>query len=775
LAIGGIADHLRPLAPRSWLLVVLALVLAVAGGGVGDDLLKGVFCAGAATLVALALTICLGLHLARSFVRREESLLTALVAEDPAPCFTTDVAGQIGYLNAAARQRFAAGQGQRLVQALGDYSLYPGALLFRLQSRAAARGAASEDLVTRRGSTRLSVHRVSAVRFLWRFDEVPDRRPPGRSAELLSLPMLMCNRAGSILFMNEAMRHLLGARPRQIDQIFTNPAQSSGEETVTLSQGGTVRAFKAEVEGPGGRREIYLLPLPVPVSSPGLRADVDHLPVALVTIAGDGSLLAANLAARDLLQIPAAAGVRLPDLLEGLGRSLSDWIGDVIADRSPGGAEVLRLRTAPAETFVQVTLRRIVDEGRSCVLAVLNDATAHKTLEAQFTQSQKMQAIGQLAGGIAHDFNNLLTAISGHCDLLLLRQDSDGLDYADLVQIRQNANRAASLVGQLLAFSRKQTLMPQHIDLYDVLSDLAHLLNRLMGERMRLELQHAPGLGLIRADKRQLEQVVINLVVNARDAMSEGGTIRISTETVTLRQAMHRDRAVVPPGNYALIRVADTGHGIPPDRITKIFDPFYTTKRPGEGTGLGLSTAYGIVKQSGGFIFVDSEPGVGTTFLLYFPINAQPAPARVAAPAPAPAPAAVPMPLLPRPMLRQGEAVVLLVEDEAPVRAFAARALRLRGYVVLESDSAEAALSLLEDCSVQGDIIVTDVVMPGLDGPSWVRKALERRPQTRVVFVSGYAQESFAEAQGLIPNSVFLPKPFSLTDLTATVQGQLLH
>jgi two-component system cell cycle sensor histidine kinase/response regulator CckA len=263
---------------------------------------------------------------------------------------------------------------------------------------------------------------------------------------------------------------------------------------------------------------------------------------------------------------------------------------------------------------------------------------------------------------------------------------------------------------------------------------------------MRLELQHAPGLGLIRADKRQLEQVVINLVVNARDAMSAGGTIRISTEAVTLRQAMHRDRAVVPPGNYALVRVADTGHGIPPDRITKIFDPFYTTKRPGEGTGLGLSTAYGIVKQSGGFIFAESEPGVGSTFLLYFPINAQPASSPVVAAAPAHAPAPAPMPLLPRPMLRQGEAVVLLVEDEAPVRAFASRALRLRGYVVLEADSAEAALSLLQDSSVQVDIIVTDVVMPGLDGPSWVRKALEKRPSTRVVFVSGYAQESFADA-----------------------------
>jgi two-component system cell cycle sensor histidine kinase/response regulator CckA len=308
--------------------------------------------------------------------------------------------------------------------------------------------------------------------------------------------------------------------------------------------------------------------------------------------------------------------------------------------------------------------------------------------------------------------------------------------------------------------------MPQHIDLYEVLSDLTHLLNRLMGGKMRLDLRHAPGLGLIRADKRQLEQVVINLVVNARDAMSAGGTIRISTEAVTLTAALRRDRAVVPPGDYALIRVTDTGHGIPPDRIAKIFEPFFTTKRQGEGTGLGLSTAYGIVKQSGGFIFVDSELGAGSTFLVYFPINNGPKAEASEAPAP--------MPLIPRLMLNQNEGVVLLVEDETPVRAFAARALRLRGYTVLEAENAEAALILLQDDALQVDIIVTDVVMPGLDGPSWVRRALERRPDTRIVFVSGYAQESFADMQGQMPNSVFLPKPFSLTDLTATVQRQLM-
>ncbi|MBC7479872.1 MAG: response regulator, partial [Pseudorhodobacter sp.] len=386
---------------------------------------------------------------------------------------------------------------------------------------------------------------------------------------------------------------------------------------------------------------------------------------------------------------------------------------------------------------------------------------ALKTLEAQFVQSQKMQAIGQLAGGVAHDFNNLLTAISGHCDLLLLRHEREDLDYGDLVQIHQNANRAASLVGQLLAFSRKQTLKPEVLDLQDLLSDLAHLLNRLVGERVRLQLAHGAGLGPIRADRRQLEQVLMNLVVNARDAMPDGGTIRIDSEAITLLEPMTRDRATVPAGSYALIRVSDTGIGIPEDRLQKIFEPFYTTKNVGEGTGLGLSTAYGIIKQSGGFIFVDSTVGTGSVFQVYMPLHDGKADGDAVVTPPR------------KVVVKQGEGVVLLVEDEAPVRAFASRALRLRGYTVLEADSAEQALKALEDPNLSVDVFVTDVVMPGMDGPSWVKRALVDRPNVKVIFVSGYAEDALSENQARIPNSVFLPKPFSLNDLTATVQGQM--
>ncbi len=525
---------------------------------------------------------------------------------------------------------------------------------------------------------------------------------------------------------------------------------------------GPARALVSVIESAGGRREVYLLPSPAGATAcAGDPTAFETLPVALLRLGAAGDLHEANRAARALLG-EIEPGTRLSDLIEGLGRPVSDWLADAVAGRAPERPEVLRLRSTEKDSYLQVTLTRAVEDGRRALVAVLSDATQFKTLEAQFVQSQKMHAIGQLAGGVAHDFNNLLTAISGHCDLLLLRHDKGDPDYADLVQINQNANRAASLVGQLLAFSRKQTLNPQIIDLRDTLSDLTHLLNRLVGEKVRLTLLHDPALKPIRADKRQLEQVVMNLVVNARDAMPSGGEVRIETEMQSIREPLARDRARVAPGDYVVVRVTDSGTGIPADKLAKIFEPFFTTKRPGEGTGLGLSTAYGIVKQTGGFIFGDSIQGQGTTFTLYFPAHdrVEAVPAGPEQPAP-------------RRAGRSGEGVVLLVEDEAPVRAFASRALRLRGHTVIEAENAEEALKMLEDGSLAVDVFVTDVIMPGMDGPTWVREALKERPNTRVVFVSGYSEEHLTETRERVPNSVFLPKPFSLSELTATVQGQI--
>jgi two-component system, cell cycle sensor histidine kinase and response regulator CckA len=759
---GGVIGTARAIGARIWVLFALASACILAGLLAPDAAARMIAMVAGATFAVMGVIIRCILYVDTSQIKGIDKRLGALIGLDAAPCFTTDDVGQIGYQNTAAVDRFGVKDGATLVATLQDHFANPSAVLFRLQSRAANLGTAREDVVTRRGHTRLTVHSIAPARFLWRLEEFLDRSTAGRGAESLSLPMLVTNKTGVVLFSNEAMRRLLGARPKRLDQVFNNQTVHSGEEVEVNAGAGPVRAILAEVEGAGERREIYLMPVPTRPLGGTILADFEHVPVALMKFTADGTLIVANKAARDLLGQDVAAGQMFHTLFEGLGRPVADWLGDVVAERVQVAAEVLTARAGDTEKFLQVSLRRSVDLGRPGVLAVLNDATALKTLEAQFIQSQKMQAIGQLAGGIAHDFNNLLTAISGHCDLLLLRHDREDHDYADLVQIHQNANRAASLVAQLLALSRKQTLKPEQIDVQEVLSDVTHLLNRLLGEKVKLRVAHAKALGPIRADKRKLEQVLMNLVVNARDAMDQGGVIHIETEQVTLSDDLLRDRAKVPAGSYAVIRVIDTGCGIPEDRLQKIFEPFFTTKRVGEGTGLGLSTAYGIVKQSGGYIFVDSILKTGSTFQLYFPIHE-------AELSDLPAPVKEPR----RMLMKQGEGVVLLVEDEAPVRAFASRALRMRGYTVLEAENAEQALKTLEDPSLEVDIFVTDVVMPGMDGPSWVREALIKRPDVRVIFVSGYAEDCLSEGQARIPNSVFLPKPFSLNDLTTTVQGQL--
>ncbi|WOI29813.1 ATP-binding protein [Sulfitobacter dubius] len=581
----------------------------------------------------------------------------------------------------------------------------------------------------------------------------------------MALPMVMVGRSGAILFMNDAARTVVGDRVKSLDRLFISLPITPGTVTEITTAAGNRQVLVGEIEAGANRRAIYLLPPPEganPATDLGWESFQD-LPVPLIKLGPDGTVLAFNRMAAKLLGVSLRRKAHLSQLMEGLGRSISDWLDDSLAGRLVQKSEFLRLTRTDQEIFVQVSLNRISDGEEPALIAVLQDATELKSLEAQFVQSQKMQAIGQLAGGVAHDFNNLLTAISGHCDLLLLRHDQGDPDFSDLVQINQNANRAAALVGQLLAFSRKQTLRPETLNMRDTLADLTHLLNRLVGEKVTLTLSHDPVLAPIRADKRQLEQVLMNLVVNARDAMPAGGEIRIVTEVSTLEQPLERDRVSVPAGRYVTVQVNDDGTGIPRDRLQKVFEPFFTTKRTGEGTGLGLSTAYGIVKQTGGFIFVDSEVGRGTSFILYFPVlEGQPTTVSRAS-------VSQPEEGLPQ----RSDGVILLVEDEAPVRAFASRALRLRGYTVLEAESAEAALKTLEDKELVIDVFVTDVVMPGMDGPSWVRQALKQRPDVRVVFVSGYAEDNFGEEQSKIPNSVFLPKPFSLTDLTNTVHNQL--
>ncbi|MEM6739813.1 MAG: ATP-binding protein [Pseudomonadota bacterium] len=719
------------------------------------------------TLFFLALLIYAIAARHRAHQRNLGDAIAAFIEFDSAPSLMVAADGTVMACNPAARERFGPqGDDATLAKMLRDLFANPSAILARLQTQAEARGAAREDVVTRRGHIRLSVHQVGGQDYVWRIEDISERNTPVRGAEALSLPMMTVGKTGTILFMNEASRRLLGGRVKSLDRVFTDLPIRSGAEHVIHSSDGQVRSRVIEVEGAAGRREIFLFP-----SAPGAElaplrsgaADVfDAVPVAMMKLDADGVVLEINRLGRSLLGERAIPGARLGALLEGLGRPVSDWLTDAAAGRGLRSPETLRVIDPETETFVQVTLERMEDEGAPVLIAVLHDATELKTLEAQFVQSQKMQAIGQLAGGVAHDFNNLLTAISGHCDLLILRHPPDSPDYGDLLQINQNANRAASLVGQLLAFSRKQTLQMETVDLRDSMGELTHLLNRLVGEKVRLTLIHDPDLAPIRADKRQLEQVIMNLVVNARDAMPNGGEVRIETELRHFEAPFRRDRVEVPSGEYVIVRVTDGGVGIPPENLPKIFEPFFSTKRIGDGTGLGLSTAYGIVKQSGGYIFADSVIGSGTTFTLFFPAIEEEEVVTPVAPAPVPEDA-----------LHREEGVVLLVEDEAPVRTFASRALRLRGYTVIEAECAEDALTALEDVDLKVDVFVTDVIMPGMDGPSWVRKALEARPDAKVIFVSGYAEDSFSDAQACIPNSVFLPKPFSLNDLASTVYKQI--
>lgn len=422
---------------------------------------------------------------------------------------------------------------------------------------------------------------------------------------------------------------------------------------------------------------------------------------------------------------------------------------------------------------------------RERVILYALDTTAQRQLEQQIAQTQKMDTVGQLAGGIAHDFNNVLQAIIGYSDLLLASHRPTDPAFQDIMQIKQNANRAASLVRQLLAFSRRQTLRPEVMNVGEALADLTLLLKRLLGERVDLDLKHGRDIWPIKADVNQFEQVIVNLAVNARDAMPEGGRLLIRTANILQGLENGESRPGAPAGDHVLIEVLDTGQGIPPDVMEKIFEPFFTTKEIGKGTGLGLSTVFGIIKQSGGTIDVQSTVGKGTAFRIYLPRHepaAEPIP-EIAPPAPAGQGSAAiaasrlkATPELEKPSARKpaadhtGQGVILLVEDEDPVRAVNSRALSARGYTVLEAASGIDALRMIADSDQPIDLVVSDVVMPEMDGPTLLRELRQHRPALKVIFVSGYAEDAFRKNLPEGEDFNFLPKPFSLKQLVETVK-----
>ena len=404
------------------------------------------------------------------------------------------------------------------------------------------------------------------------------------------------------------------------------------------------------------------------------------------------------------------------------------------------------------------------DEERGVFVHCL-DMSDQRHLEQQIAHSTKMQAVGQLAGGVAHDFNNLLTAMIGYCDLLLMRHRPGEQSFADITQIKQNANRAADLVRQLLAFSRQQTLKPRVLRITDVLTDISHLLRRLVGSNVTLTLTHGRDTGKVRADQGQLEQVVMNLVVNARDAMKDGGTVEIRTNGVNVPQPIQRETDTLPAGQYVLIEVIDQGTGITKENLARIFDPFFTTKKQGEGTGLGLSTVYGIVKQTGGHLFVDSVIGRGTKFSIYLPMY-HPAPGEELAEQ-----SAVRGGLENIGRDLTGAGTVMLVEDEEAVRQFSARALRNKGYTVLEEGTGQTAFQAL--MNGKGDeiqVLITDIMMPDMDGTALIREVTSRWPHIKIICISGYAEDTFREKIDKAEDVYFLPKPFNLSQLAGLVK-----
>lgn len=584
-------------------------------------------------------------------------------------------------------------------------------------------------LVSAEGRLR-SANRAFLLRAL---DEADQAHYVGRDVSA----MLRLDEAGSLYFAREGDR----ATPVRMIQIPLAPADTHGPVLLTMLD---------EEIGPAdrGTAQAYVETL------------LSLLPFGLALVDRDGRFLYMNRAFKRAGNVGEGRMPRYPgDLVVGEDKGpLADMIRRHSSGQQVGGDLSIRL-VGQGDDPVSMRVVGVRGLGEAAVLLSLKDSSEESRLKRQVAQASKMQAVGQLAGGVAHDFNNILTAVLGSCDLMLMRHTPGDSDYDDIQQIRSNANRAASLTRQLLAFSRQQTLRPQILQLPDVISEVSHLLKRLIGDTVQLSVHHGRGLGAVRADPGQLEQVIINLAVNARDAMPGGGTLTIETYPVSAADVRQMGSEFMPPADYSALKVSDTGTGIPADVLPKIFEPFFTTKDVGKGTGLGLSTVYGIIKQSAGFIFADSKPG-RTSFTIYLPVHR----AEHGAPA-------TPTPVSKPKKSQWGTGTILLVEDEDMVRAVAERALARAGYTVVTASQGEEGLERFAGME-KVDLVVSDVVMPTMDGPAMVREMRKKRPALPVLFMSGYAEEQLRQSIN-IDDVAFLPKPFSVAQLAEAVSAAL--
>ncbi len=770
-----------------WLVPAL-LAAALASGALlalaaGHPLVSGLLAAG--TIVALVTgrltTRRAGTSPVQPIVTGDNALVASALALCPHPAALTDGDGWLRAANAAYRDRFPGAPGP--LQLGEDEDAAQGLELARSLAWRDGQGCAAR-IATAAGPQAVEVERVGTHgdHLLWRF-------PRPRRDPLTVLSARMGGAEGDILARSGVLAAVAGpggellAANAPLRQRAELGEELGGELLADLlepTEDGRVR-LRAEGEG---ARPLRLLHVPLDPERLGqagttllfdtpeaanlsdganVQALLDILPIGLALVDRDGRFLTTNRAFR------AAGGIR-EDACPAYPGDLvvkedKGAVADAVRRNTRGPAMssdmAVRLVHQPGEP-VALTVAGLRGLGNAAVLLLLKDNSEEAKLKRQIAQATKMQAVGQLAGGVAHDFNNILTAIIGHCDLMLMRHTPGDSDYDDIQQIKSNSNRAAGLTRQLLAFSRQQTLRPQVLQLPDVVSEVSHLLKRLLGETVVLQTKHGRDLGPVRADPGQLEQVIVNLAVNARDAMAGtgGGTLTIQTYPVRADQVAELGSEILPVADYAALSISDTGCGIPSNVLGKVFEPFFTTKEVGKGTGLGLSTVYGIVKQSGGFIFADSKVGEGTTFVIYLPVYREEKGKEAA-------------PRAPKPKAEElwGSGTVLLVEDEPMVRTVAERALTRQGYVVVTANNGEEALEIV----ARGepiDLLISDVVMPVMDGPTMVREARKSRPEIPVLFMSGYAEEHLRKSID-IDHVAFLPKPFSVQELAEAARKVL--
>ena len=759
----------------------LLLLAAAASAGlllwaVGDPVFAAAFVAG---LIGVGALLMLRRPTAPAAVQAAASppldaaLVRAALDAADAPLALTDSRGRIAVANGLWTKRFGV--------ALPDE-------LAELAAAARRDGAASGRLQVD-GATLLADVSTAGEHLLWKLVGTDGPSLADEAKRLLAGEAgRRAGESGLMLVLTDAQGRILAANPAFAQRAATEDGEPLlGAELVAHLAATESGQFRIAAEGKAGA-PLRIVQVPAgdsadaasifllldDVASPRLgeegnahiHALLDSLPVGLALADTDGRFAFLNKAFRKAAGLGANERPAWPgDLVVDEDKAaVSDAVRRFGRGRALSGDLAVRLKANPEEP-VAMTVAGARGLGNAAVLLSLKDNSEEARLKREIAQATKMQAVGQLAGGVAHDFNNILTAILGNCDLMLMRHSPGDSDYDDIQQVRSNANRAASLTRQLLAFSRQQTLRPQVLQLPDVVAEVSHLLTRLLGERIRLKVKHGRGLGPVRADPGQLEQVIVNLAVNARDAMlakdSEGGgTLTLQTFAVSAEDVRRMGTDILPVSDYTALKVTDTGTGIPQHIIGKIFEPFFTTKEVGKGTGLGLSTVYGIVKQSGGFIFAESQVRKGTSFTIYLPVH-RAQPGETAAKGRGKAKAGE----------LWGSGTILLVEDESMVRTVAERALTRHGYTVLAAENGEAALEILgrED---KVDLMISDVVMPTMDGPTTVRAARKTHPDLPILFISGYAEEQLRKSID-IPNVSFLAKPFSVQQLAETVRDVL--